>query len=194
MRFIINLALAAMLAACGGKPVKLEFGDKADPSRITAVSGLKSHDAANVLTHKDYVEGKVKQPQKALVSFKAHPGQQITINAAEFTVWQPSRGDDQIEQAEQAEGELMQSARAGREFVGGTIKDATPALLGAAALEASKNSNKQATRRAEIQADTERARDASHAAQTGELIEALREKPQFFVLPAGAAPAPTPSE
>ena len=129
MRLIITILLAGLLAACGST-TKLNFGDKENPSRVTSVEGLESHDAANVMTNKDYIDGKTKAPQKALVSFKAHPGQQITINAAEFTVWQPTSPADDIRPAPQAKSTFERNTAA----VGGLLKDATPIVLGGMAL------------------------------------------------------------
>lgn len=189
MRIIITLALAALLAACGS-PTKLHFGDKENPSRITSVEGLESHDAANVLTNKDYIDGKVKAPQKAIVSMKAHPGQTIEIKAAEFTVWQPTGPQDDIRPAPQAKSTTERNLDAAGTFV----QKVTPALAIGAALSDRKDARAAATEQSRIEAETERARDAAQAAQAGELIDALREKPQFFVLPAGAAPVATPTE
>lgn len=182
MRFIITLALAALLAACGTTAsLNPQTGE---------IKGLDSHDVANIVTNRDYVNAKVNAPQKAIVSLKAHPGQQITINAAEFTVWQPTSPADDIKAPAQAKSAFERNTAA----VGALVRDVTPALAIGAALSDRKDARAAATEQSRIEAETERARDAAQAQQTGELVEALREKPQFFVLPAGAAPAPTPNE
>lgn len=193
MRFLFTIALAMILAACGSNPVTLNYGDKENPNRVTSVTGLKSHDAANTITYGAYTDAQIKRPQKAVCSLKAATGKELKIDGlSEFTCWAPET--DQMAKPVQAEGELMQAARAGRELVGGTVKDVTPALAIGAALSDRKDARAAATEQSQIAADTERARDAAQAAQAGELIEALREKPQFFVLPAGAAPVATPTE
>ena len=193
MRFIIPLALAALLSACSS-PVTLTYGDKENPNRVTAVTGLNSHDAANAMSYSSYTDAQVKKPQKAVCSLKARDGQTLNITGlAELTCWAPET--DQMGKPVQAEGELMQAARAFREGVGGTIKDATPVLLGAAALEANKDNNKQSTRRAEIDAETERSRNEAQAEQNASLIQGLKEKPQvIFATPHVAPTTPAPAE
>jgi hypothetical protein len=187
MRTIITLTLAALLTACGSTATTLHYGDEKNPNRVTSVTGLKSHDAANTITYGAYTESQIKKPQKAVCSLKARDGQTLNITGlAEFTCWAPET--DQTARPVQAEGEAMQIARAVREGVGGTIKDATPALLGAAALEASKDGNRRSVEQAQISAETERARDAAGAASQSQLVEALREKPQVIF----AAPLPVP--
>jgi len=177
MRLIITLMLASLLAACS-TTASLN-------SQTGEIKGLDSHDVANIVTNRDYVDGKIKAPQKALVSMKAHPGQQITINAAEFTVWQPTGPQDDIKAPPQAKSAFERNVKA----VGGLIKDATPVVLGGMALSDRNNSRESAERIAEINAETERQENNTDAAQTGALVEALTEKPAFFVLPAGATPA-----
>lgn len=194
MRFIITLILAALLAACGSNPVTLTYGDEKNPNRVTAVTGLKSHDAANVIGYGAYTDAQVKKPQKAVCSLKARDGQTLNITGlAEFTCWAPET--DTMAGPKQAEGELMQAARAFREGVGGTLKDATPVLLGGMALSDRKSARASAERIAETEAETERARDSAQAAQTGALVEALREKPQvIFAAPFAPAAEPAPAE
>lgn len=194
MRIFITILLVGLLAACSSKPVTLTFGDKENPNRVTAVSGLKSHDAANVMGYSSYTDAQVKKPQKAVCSLKAAAGKELKIDGlSEFTCWAPET--DQMARPVQAEGELMQAARAFREGVGGTIKDATPVLLGAAALEANKDNNKQSTRRAEIDAETERSRNEAQAEQNASLIQGLKEKPQvIFATPHVAPTTPAPAD
>jgi hypothetical protein len=147
------------------------------------IKGLDSHDVANIVTNRDYVDGKIKAPQKALVSFKANPGQAITINAAEFTVWQPTGPQDDIKAPPQAKSAFERNTKA----LGGLIKDATPALAIGAALSDRNNTRRSNELIAEMDNEAERAQADAQAVQTSELVDALREKPQFFVLPAGSA-------
>ena len=171
MRFIITLALAALLAACGSS-TELQFNDKQDPTRITGVKGLDSHDAANVLTNRDYIDGKVKPPQKAIVSIKAHPGQTIEIKAAEFTVWQPSGPQDDIRPAPQARSTFERNTAA----VGGLIKDATP-LAGAALLVSDRKDARQVgLQQSQIDAETTRQQNNLQHDTTTRMMEILDSK------------------
>jgi len=172
MRTLFLIAVAMILAACGSKPVTLTFDDKENPSRVTAVSGLKSHDAANALNYGAYTNAQVKKPQKAVCSLKARDGQTLNITGlAEFTCWAPEA--DTMAKPVQAEGELMQTARAIREGIGGTAKDITPALAVGAALSDRKDARTAATEQARIQAESDRAREAAQAAQLQRFTDAL---------------------
>lgn len=167
--FIILAALA--LAACGSS-TELQFNDKNDPGRVTGIKGLDSHDAANILTNRDYVDGKIKAPQKAIVSIKAHPGQQITINAAEFTVWQPSGPQDEIKAPAQAKSAFERNMDA----TGRLVEKATP--LGAAALlvndrKDARQAGLEATR---IEAETIRQGNNLDAAYQQGILELLGDK------------------
>lgn len=183
MRFIIILALSIILAACGTRAsLNTQTGE---------IKGLESHDVANIVTNRDYVNAKVTAPQKAIVSMKAHPGQQITINAAEFTVWQPTSPADDIKAPAQAKSTFERNTAA----VGGLLKDATPIVLGGMALSDRKDARASAERIAESEAETERARDAAQAEQNASLIQGLKEKPQvIFATPHAAPTTPAPAE
>ena len=173
MKTIFALAFALLLAACNTAPsTTLTFGDEKNPSRVTAVSGLKSHDAANVASYSNYTSAQIKKPQKAVCSLKAVPGQTLNITGlAEFTCWAPE--EDTMAKPTQAEGPLMQAARALREGIGGTIKDATPALAVGAAYSDRKNARESAERIAAEENETERARLDAQAQQTGQLLQAI---------------------
>lgn len=187
MRLIITILLAGLLAACSTASTTVTFGDKENPNRVTSVSGLKSHDAANVMGYSAYTDAQIKKPQKAVCSLKAVQGQTLNITGlAEFTCWAPE--EDRMARPVQAEGEAMQAARAIREGIGGTIKDATPVLLGGMALSDRKSAREAATEQANIAAETERARDQAQADQNASLIQGLKEKPQvIFATPLPAA-------
>jgi hypothetical protein len=191
MRSIITLVLVAILAACGSSTATLNYGDEKNPNRVTSVTGLKSHDAANTITYGAYTDAQVKKPQKAVCSLKARDGQTLNITGlAEFTCWAPET--ERTAGPVQAEGEAMQAARAIREGLGGTIKDATPALLGAAALSDRKDARRSAERIATTEAETERARDASQAAKEAAYLAAIEAANQRAAA-AAAEPAPPAS-
>ena len=194
MRFIITLVLASILAACGSAPVSLTFGDEKNPQRVTAVSGLKSHDAANVLGYTAYTDAQIKKPQKAVCSLKARDGQTLNITGlAEFTCWAPET--DQMARPVQADGEAMQAAKAFREAVGGTVKDATPVLLGGMALSDRKSARASAERIASTEAETQRqaiaAQQAQNAALAG-LVQSSQQQAIDAAREAGAASAAVP--
>ncbi len=192
MRFVITLVLVAILAACTSNPVTLTYGDEKNPNRVTSVTGLKSHDAANTITYGAYTDAQIKKPQKAVCSLKAAAGKELKIDGlSEFTCWAPET--EKTAGPVQAEGELMQAARAFREGVGGTIQDATPALLGAAALSDRKDSRRSAERIAATEAETSRARDASQATQNAAYLAAIEAANQRAAAAAAAAEAPAPT-
>lgn len=176
MRSFFAILLAFALTACGST-VQLSFDDKDNPNRVTSVTGLESHDAANVITNRDYIDGKVKAPQKAIVSMKAHPGQQITINAAEFTVWQPSGPQDDIKAPAQAKSAFERNTAA----IGGLVKDVTPAMAVGAALSDRKDARASAIRQSEIQADT------AVELETLRSQERLSNKPIVLTIPEGGS-------
>lgn len=183
MRIFITILLVGLLAACSTTAsLNTQTGE---------IKGLESHDVANIVTNRDYVNAKVNTPQKAIVSMKAHPGQQITINAAEFTVWQPTSPADDIKAPAQAKSTFERNTAA----VGGLIKDATPVVLGGMALSDRKDARASAERIADSEAETERARDAAQAEQNAALIQGLKEKPQVIFATQHAAPTtPAPAE
>lgn len=172
IRTLILGLVAALLAACTSAPVSLTFGDAKNPERVTAVTGLKSHDAANVMGYAAYTGAQVKKPQKAVCSLKAAAGQTLNISGlAEFTCWAPET--DTMARPVQADGELMQAAKALREGIGGTLKDATPVILGGMALSDRKSARSSAERVAAEENETERARLAAQTAQTDRLLGAV---------------------
>ena len=90
-------AIFLMLALVGCKSVTLHYGDKENPQRVTSVTGLDSSDAARVMNTSSYHSALKNIPQKAIVTIKGVPGQNVTIsNRAEFTVWAPSTSADYV--------------------------------------------------------------------------------------------------
>lgn len=175
MRIFITILLVGLLAACGSTPVTLTYGDKENPNRVTAVTGLKSHDAANVMGYSSYTDAQVKKPQKAVCSLKARDGQTLNITGlAEFTCWAPEA--DTMAKPVQAEGELMQAARAFREGVGGTIKDVTP-LAGAALLVNDRKDARQVgLQQSQIDAETTRQQNNLQHSTTTQMMNILESK------------------
>jgi hypothetical protein len=125
MRTLIALILTAFLAACvTNDGVTVKYEDKNDPGRVTSMSGLKSRDAANVANQSNYYNAKIKAPQKAIVSIKAHEGESITLSGVkEFTVWAPSTDDDKLAQPTLAPTEFAENVRA----LGSAVKDVASA-------------------------------------------------------------------
>lgn len=171
MRFIITLALAALLAACGSS-TELQFNDKNDPGRITGIKGMESHDAANVLTNRDYIDGKVKAPQKAIVSIKAHPGQTIEIKAAEFTVWQPSGPQDDIRPAPQAKSTFERNLDA----TGRLIEKSTPLAAAALLVGDRKDARQVGLQQSQIDAETTRQQNNLQHDTTTRVMDILDSK------------------
>jgi hypothetical protein len=164
LRPIFALVLVAILAACGSSPVTLTYGDEKNPSRVTAVTGLKSHDAANVITYAGYTDAQVKKPQKAVCSLKAVPGQVIS-GLGEFTCW--AHETDQMARPVQADGELMQAAKAFREGVGGTLKDAAPVAAAVILAGDRKDARQVGLQQSQIEAETVRQQNnLQHSTQT----------------------------
>lgn len=166
VRTITTLALAVILAACSSTPVTLNYGDEKNPNRVTSVTGLKSHDAANVITYAGYTNAQVKKPQKAVCSLKAASGKELKIDGlSEFTCWAPET--DQMARPVQADGELMQAAKAGREFIGGTLKDAAPAAAAVILAKDRKDARQAGLQQAQIEAETTRQQNnLQHSTQT----------------------------
>lgn len=173
MRSIIALVLVALLTACGSNPVTLNYGDEKNPSRVTSVTGLKSHDAANVMTYGTYIDGQVKKPQKAVCSLKAVPGQVIS-GLGEFTCW--AHEEDKTAKPTQADGDLMQAAKAVREAVGGTIKDATPAIVVREAVADRKDARQAGLEQTRIENETIRQSNNLDANYQQGVLELLRDK------------------
>ena len=95
MKFITAIFL--MLALVGCKSVTRHYGDKENPHRVTSVTGLDSSDAARVMNTSSYHSALKNMPQKAIVTIKGVPGQNVTIsNLAEFTVWAPATSADYV--------------------------------------------------------------------------------------------------
>lgn len=166
--FIILAALA--LAACGS-PTKVHFGDKDNPSRITSVEGLESHDAANVMSYAAYADTQVKKPQRAVCSFKAAAGKELKFEGlSEFTCWAPDT--DTTAKPTQAKSTFERNADA----TGRVIEKATP--LGAAALlvgdrKDARQAGLEATR---IEAETIRQGNNLDAAYRQGVLDLLRDK------------------
>jgi hypothetical protein len=182
MKHILAILSVLALSACGSS-AKLN-------TKTGEISGLESHDVANIVTNRDYIDGKIKQPQKAIVSMKAHPGQQIMINAAEFTVWQPSGPQDQIAQPKQAKSTFVQNTEA----VGGLVQKATPlgiAVLAKEVAETNSNNNLESQR---IQSAERTAITQTAIEEAGKVVF-----PPVYTVPMGsvptpAEPAPAPAE
>lgn len=127
-RIVLAIAAALVLSACasGGNAV-LKYEDPENPQRVTSVSGLKSRDAANSANNAAYYDSKVRAPQKAIVSIKAHEGQSITLSGVkEFTVWAPSTQDDRVAAPTLAPTEFSENLRAAGAFVRDVGSVATP--------------------------------------------------------------------
>jgi len=176
MKRIFAIILAALaLTACGSNPVTLNYGDKENPSRVTSVTGLKSHDAANVMNYGKYTDAKVNKPQRASCSMKAAKGQVLSITGLdEFTCWLPD--NDQTEAPEQADSEAMQAAKAFREGVGGTIRDVTPAIAIREAVSDRKDARKTSLEQSRIEAETTRQSNNLDANYQQGVLELLRDK------------------
>lgn len=180
--FLASLA-ALLFTACAGQAT-VRFDDPKDPARVTSVSGLKSHDAANVMTYGAYTDAKVKKPQRAVCSLKAQDGKELKIEGlSEFTCWAPDAPGDTVARPVQAEGELMQAARAVREGVGGTVKDVTPALAIGAAVKDRQDARAAATRQAEIQANS----DVELETLRSQERQASRQDPIILTIPEGGS-------
>ena len=177
MKSIVSILSALALSACGSTAsLNTKTGE---------VSGLESHDVANIITNKDYVDAQVKKPQKALVSMKAHPGQQITINAAEFTVWQPSGPQDEIAKPTQAKSTFVQNTEA----IGGLVQKSTPLGLGLIARDVAITTSNN-------NLESQRIESAERTATTQSAIEAAGKVvfPPVYTVPMGSAPvAATPA-
>jgi len=82
--------LALLLAACATPQASITFGDPLDPTRITAMSGLSSRDAAHVAATQAFYSAKASEASKDILKIKAQPGQQVTISGLdELTVSAP---------------------------------------------------------------------------------------------------------
>jgi hypothetical protein len=179
------IGLALTLAACKSSTVTLNYADKENPTRVTSISGLKSHDAANVANFGTYANAKAVEKQKEACSIEAQPTGTIELKGIkQFTCYSGGPSDDGLAKPTQARSEFVENMDA----TGRLIQKATPVVLGGMALS-DRNSQRDSNERiAEINAQTEREENASDAAQTSALVEALAEKPPFFVLPPGATP------
>lgn len=183
--FLTFAAVAAMaIAGCSTtSTVTLNYADKENPGRVTSITGLKSHDAANVANFGTYANAKADEKQKEACSIEALDNQTIEMKGVKkFTCYQGSNGDEGVAKPTQARSEIVENMDA----TGRLIKSATPLGLGFIALDDRNNQRESNERIAEINAQTQREENAADAAQTSALLEAVTEKPPFFVLPPGA--------
>ncbi|MDO9252642.1 MAG: hypothetical protein Q7U48_13965 [Hydrogenophaga sp.] len=179
-RVITNaLALAAVLTlgACASpRTATLKDGE------ITHITSAEAVTLAKQGIRKDKVAD-VQKNAKPMVRMEAHAGQPITINAKVFEVYVPQDLNVLLAETPDAVSENVQMADKAVRFL---ERVAVPLGLGAMALNDRNNQRASNERINETNAQTEREQNAASADQTSAFVEALTEKPAFFVLPAGA--------
>lgn len=180
---LLAVAVAAGLLAGCASPRTAEISD----GKIKNITSAE----ATTLAKADIRQKKVADVQKnakPLLRLEAHAGQAITINAKVFEVNAPQDIRELL--AEQA-SEVSENVQVLDRVVRVGERVVVPlAAVGFAADVAKRRSDNakavsldsNATRRAEV---------ASDAETVGSLVDALAEKPDYFVLPAGATPVAT---
>jgi hypothetical protein len=144
MKLLLAFAAAAVLAGCASPNASVTFGDPTDPTRITAISGLKSRDAANLAGQAGYYDAVKNTPQKAIISIKAAKGQVVQISGLEeFIVWAPSNPNEKIEQV-QTQTEFAENVTAVGNATSKVLGSALPIVGVVTAGEVLKNGNKPA--------------------------------------------------
>lgn len=179
---LIAVAMAMFLAACASpRTATIEDG------KIKNITSAE----ATTLAKADIRQKKVADVQKnakPLLRLEAHAGQAITINAKVFEVNAPQDIRELL--AEQA-SEVSENVQVLDRVVRAGERVVVPlAAVGFAADVAKRRSDNakavsldyNATRRAEV---------GANADAVGSLVDALAEKPDYFVLPAGATPVAT---
>lgn len=186
MRSILVILAPALLAACAGPGGStVSYGDEKNPNRVTAVSGLKSRDAANMANQAAYYHAKTTAPQRAIVSIKAHEGQQITLSGVkEFTVWAPSTEDDRLAAPTLAPTEFSENIRAAGAAARDVMSGATPIVGILEGAKTVRNGQDTALQAQQINA-------ASNQAIAGQGIEAAGKVviPPVYTVPMGSAHA-----
>ena len=189
LRRSLSLALFAVLAfalaACSSSPVSLTFGDKENPNRVTAVTGLDSHDAANVVNYGSYTTGKATEKPKEVCAFEAIEGQTMSFSGVKKISCNAVDTSDRLAGPVQAKSAFERNAAA----VGDLIEKATPAIAIGAAVDNQKSARKSSERTAAINAETQRQAIKAQADRDAAQLAALQQAQQQALDAAAAAEA-----
>jgi hypothetical protein len=132
--------LVLLLAACATPQASITFGDPANPTRITAMSGLSSRDAAHVAATQAFYSAKA-SASKDVLKIKAQPGQQVTISGLEeLTVSTPAASGLPDQAPIAGPTEFSQNVKA----VGGLVREIGGVVIPLKALDATADVLKQA--------------------------------------------------
>lgn len=183
MKRIIIIAAALALAACASpRTASIEDGKVSNITSAEAVTLMKQD------VRRQKVESIQKNAQP-LLKITAKPGEVMTFGGvASIEVHAPLDIRELLAEQPDAVSENVQVLR---EWRGIARETAVPLGIAGMAPSDRKSARESAERIAETEAETERARDAAQAAQTGDLVDALREKPSIVTVPAGSTVLPT---
>lgn len=181
--------MAVFLAACGSNPVSLSFGDKENPNRVTAVTGLESHDAANVVNYGAYTNSKATEKPKEVCAFEAIDGQTMTFSGVKKISCNAVDTSDRVAQPVQARSNFERNMDA----TGKLVERATPAVLGGIALADRRDARNSAERTAAINAETQRQAIKAQSDRDAAQLAALQQAQQQALDAAAAAPEPEPA-
>lgn len=174
LSLILAAAVVVSVAACGSQPVSLTFGDKENPNRVTAVTGLESHDAANVVNYGSYTGAKATEKDKTVCAFEAIDGQTMEFKGVKTIKCNAVDTSDRVAGPVQAKSAFVNNAAA----VGGLIEKATPALLGGVALSDRRDARASAERTAAINAETQRQAIKAQGERDAAQLAALQQSQQ----------------
>lgn len=130
VRVVLAALMAMVLAACSST-VTVKFEDEKNPQRVTAVSGMKSRDAANLLSQQAFYEAKVKRKADPVCKLTAVEGQVIS-GVKEMACWSATAGDDSMPAPQLAPTELAENLKA----AGGFVRDVGSVVVPLKTIEA----------------------------------------------------------
>lgn len=178
---LIAVAMAMVMTACASpRNATIEDG------KVTNITSAE----AVTLVKQDVRRKKVEDVQKnakPLLRLEAHAGQAITINAKVFEVNAPQDIRELLAEQDDSVSENVQMVR---EYRGAAREVLVPVALGKFAADVAKRKSDNAKIVSLDANATRRAESAAQAGLVSDLVEAATEKPDYFLLPAGAVPAP----
>ncbi len=178
---LIAVAMAMVLAACASpRTATIEDGKVTNITSAEAVTLVKQD------TRRQKVAD-VQTNQKPILKLTAHADKPIQIDAASLEVYVPI--DPNVLLAEQPDS-VSENVQMVREARGAAREVLVPVALGKFAADVAKRKSDNAKIVSLDANATRRAESAAQAGLVSDLVEAATEKPDYFLLPAGAVPAP----
>lgn len=175
---ITAVFMAVVMAACASpRDAKIEEGKISNISSAEAVTLMKRQQ------RKEKVD-MVMDSQKPVVSFVAHKGKPITIDAERFEVYMPL--DTELLLAEEADA-VSENVQLLREVRGIGRETVTPIAIGGMALADRNNARTAATRQAEVESEAAVKMETLRSAERQTMIERATRDPIILTLPEGGS-------